>query len=418
MAPRSRCFTALLPSLNLPVHPGRNGVGPAPMSPSEMEPVLRLGSESPGGLSLPDASASPATLYGPRGIYLDDDYLVVADSGNHRVLLWRQPISGDGAAADVVLGQPDPETEGPQAAGRGPESGLFLPTAVAIFQGCLFVADAWNHRILIWREIPTVHDAPPDRALGQRDLSSVEANRGGERSLETLYWPYGFAFIGGRFYVADTGNRRVLWWEGLPLRDRPADGLLGQPSPVDGAENRGGAAAADSFRWPHALAGTEEDLWVADAGNHRLLGWAPPPLGDRPADRVLGQPDFTSNAELPHVAQSALKLRFPYGISQSAGRLAVADTANNRVLLWNRLPTRSGVAADRVIGQDDFAGSGENRWLAVTADSLCWPYGLWFHRDRIGIADSGNNRIVVWRVPRLELCGQDAPELAAVGGIR
>jgi hypothetical protein len=75
----------------------------------------------------------------------------------------------------------------------------------------------------------------------------------------------------------------------------------------------------------------------------------------------------------------------------------VADTANNRVLLWHDVPASgSGHPADAVIGQRDFSAAGENRWTAVEHDTLCWPYGLALHRDRLAIADSGNNRVMLW----------------------
>ncbi len=44
---------------------------------------------------------------------------MVADSGNHRVLIWHGIPSDDEQPADVVLGQPDGETEGRAAGGRG-----------------------------------------------------------------------------------------------------------------------------------------------------------------------------------------------------------------------------------------------------------------------------------------------------------
>jgi hypothetical protein len=75
--------------------------------------------------------------------------------------------------------------------------------------------------------------------------------------------------------------------------------------------------------------------------------------------------------------------------------LAVADTANNRVLLWDGLPL-DGRSADVVLAQPTFGANGENRWSSVTSDTLCWPYGLWLHGDRLAVADSGNNRVVIW----------------------
>lgn len=41
-------------------------------------------------------------------------------------------------------------------------------------------------------------------------------------------------------------------------------------------------------------------------------------------------------------------------------------------------------------------GSGSE--TAVTKEILCWPYGLHQHGNRIAIADSGNNRVVIWKV--------------------
>jgi hypothetical protein len=297
------------------------------------------------------------------------------------------------------LGQPDFYSEGPNAAGRGPERGLHLPTGVGIFEGRLFVADAWNHRLLVWHEVPAASDVAPDYVLGQPNLSEVDKNRGGEVRALGLYWPYGLGYVNGWFYVTDTGNRRVLGWHGLPEAEQPPDLVMGQDSPELGLENRGKGVAANTFRWPHAVAGNEEVLYIADAGNHRILGWSPPPQADRQADLVLGQPGFNRAAEWPYGRQGPQALRFPYAISLESETLAVADTANNRVLFWRGLPTEGCFhPASAVIGQPDFEANGENRWQAVARDTLCWPYGLHLHHGLLAIADSGNNRVMIWRV--------------------
>lgn len=354
-------------------------------------PERWLGGPAPGGLALPPAGPSRTNLYAPRGVYLDDEVIVVADSGNHRVLIWYGWPEKDHAPADIVLGQADFEAEGTKL--------LHLPTSVAVYEGCLFVADAWHHRLLIWEGLPKDHNQPPDRILGQSDLTGISPNRGREVGPTGFYWPYGFAFVNGWFYVADTGNRRVLGWKGIPEDGRVPDLILGQPDGYANQENRGKGVGPDTFRWPHAIAGDGRTLYIADAGNHRVLGYTPPPEADRLADLVLGQKNFTESFELPHVPQGPRRFRFPYGIAYNGEMLAVADTANNRVLLYTELP-RYGMylPASYVIGQTDFAGSGENRWQAVAWDTLCWPYGIWFHQNRLAIADSGNNRVIVWRV--------------------
>lgn len=360
-------------------------------------PDVWLGAPAPGGLALPPATPTMAWLYSPRGVFLGPEHLVVADSGNHRVLLWHGIPTVDEQPADVVLGQPDGATEGRAAGGRGPERGMNLPTGVLVHDGRLVVADAWHHRILIWDTVPRHSDVAQDVVLGQPDASSVEPNGGAGCWAGSFYWPFGIAVIGDAFWVADTGNRRVLGWRnGIPAPGEPADIVLGQPSAAHREENRGGSAGPASFRWPHDIAGHDDLLLIADAGNHRILGWSPPPDDDRPADVLIGQPDFGSSQEWPYGPHTGDRFRFPYALGLAGDRLAVADTANNRILLWDSLPTH-GRPADHVLAQPHFGANGENRWTSVQRDTLCWPYGLALCGDRLAVADSGNNRVVIWR---------------------
>lgn len=68
-----------------------------------------------------------------------------------------------------------------------------------------------------------------------------------------------------------------------------------------------------------------------------MLGWTKPPDTDTPADLVVGQPDFGSATELPYGPQPADMLRFPYAVDTDGSTLAIADTANNRVVIWQRM---------------------------------------------------------------------------------
>ena len=378
------------------------GVDPGyPASYGDWLPSVVLGAPAPGALLLPPAAPTASWMYGPRGVHLEDDLVVVADTGNHRVLIWHGLPGKDGAPADVVLGQPDEHTEGPAAGGRGVAGGMHLPCGVTCHDGRLVVADAWHHRLLVWDEVPAATDTPPDRVLGQPDAESAEPNAGGEPSASSMYWPFGIAVIDGRCYVADTGNRRVLVWrDGLPEPGQPADVVLGQPDATSREENRGGEPGPASFRWPHAIAAGgphgSGGVWIADAGNHRVLGWGSHPERDEGADVVLGQPDMSSAGEFPYVPQVD-RYRFPYGLATLDGAVAVADTANNRVLLQDGpvQQWRPQVA----LAQPDLAANGENRWHEVARDTLCWPYGLAWHRGQrelLAVADSGNNRVVLW----------------------
>jgi hypothetical protein len=352
-----------------------------------------LGAPAKFAMALPEAKPTPSQMYCPRGVYLDHRVLVVADSGNHRLLIWHLEngaLPANHSDAQVVVGQPDFYSEGAKL--------LHLPTGVTMVGDVLLVADAWHHRILGWKRLPVTGHEPPDFILGQRDLAQVEPNAGGEAGAGAMFWPYGLAYIAGRLYVADTGNRRVLYWNGLPDSFCAADGVIGQANFQDTAENRG-QICANSFRWAHDLAGDEERLFIADAGNHRVLGFKGQPSADEEAVLLLGQTEFNKCEEFPYRPQSASCMRFPYSLSYAQGRLAVADTANNRVLIFRDLP-ESGLAlsACQVIGQPDFEANGENNWKAVTNNSLCWPYGIHLFGEILAIADSGNNRVMFWKI--------------------
>jgi len=366
------------------------------------EPRTWLGAPAPGGLALPPAHPSASWLYAPRGVFLGSyrgrEVLVAADTGNHRVMIWHSAPDTDEAPCDVVLGQRDSESEGPARGSGDTRRGMNLPTGVLIHDDLLIVCDAWHHRVLIYRGLPEIPGAEPDLILGQDGPDHVEPNRGNSCGLDSFYWPFGVAVVGGRFYIADTGNRRVLGWSGgVPSSASVLpDLVLGQPDSLSREENRGGDPGAASFRWPHAICGTDDLLLVADAGNHRVLGWTPHPDKDTGANLVLGQPGFDTATEMPYKPQTGDVFRFPYACDSDGGNLAVADTANNRVLFWDDLPTPDNRAPAAVLGQPDFTANGENRWSGVTRDSLCWPYGLSLRGNRLAVTDSGNNRVVIW----------------------
>jgi sugar lactone lactonase YvrE len=332
-------------------------------------------------------------MYAPRGVCLAPGVVIAADTGNHRLLIWQSDHPADDHSdADVVVGQPDMVSEGPKL--------FFLPTGVMVLpDGRLVVCDAWHHRILVWDEVPRRSATPPSVVIGQDDLDGVTEGCGPDR----FYWPFGAALIGDVFWVADTGNRRVLGWRGgLPEPGRGADIVLGQPDLWSRGENRDGPVAANSLRWPHALAHVGDVLLVADAGNHRVLGWRGEIDGERAADTVLGQPGFDSAVEFPYRPQGPRAFRFPYGVATTPdGSLVVADTSNNRLCIVDDVNAMladepHGGAVDHVLGQPDLDANGENRWDRVVHDSFCWPYGLAADGRRLVVADSGNNRVVIW----------------------
>src|SRR5579872_5690077 len=67
---------------------------------------------------------------------------------------------------------------------------------------------------------------------------------------------------------------------------------------------------------------------------------------------VLGQPDFVSSTQNDTPTQNSL--RNPQAVASDGVHLVVADTDNNRVLIWNHIPTSNDQNADVVVGQPNF----------------------------------------------------------------
>ena len=107
-------------------------------------------------------------------------------------------------------------------------------------------------------------------------------------------------------------------------------------------------------------------------------------------DIVLGQADFdtTASSDLPEVPG----LNNPSAVHSDGVRLAVADTNNNRVLLWHSIPLANGTEPDVVLGQSDFSG----RTPETSPTGMRGPQGVWLDGGRLFVADTQNSRILIW----------------------
>ncbi|MFZ1029415.1 MAG: hypothetical protein WAN66_24695, partial [Limnoraphis robusta] len=254
-----------------------------------------LGQQPSDVLAVP-LEPNATTMFGPRGLcWVENGPLWVADTGHHRLLGWRQRPEIDGQAADWVIGQPDFYQEGQNANGSPTAATVSVPTGICVCGESLAVADAWNHRVLIWKKVPQDNNIPADIVLGQANFNANEPNRGEfETAANRMHWPYGVFYYNGLFFVADTGNRRVLVWREFPTENgQPADFVLGQPDLVSRDENGGDSPTAASMRWPHAFTVWKHHFVVTDAGNNRLMIWENIPTDmNQPCAFVLGQMGF------------------------------------------------------------------------------------------------------------------------------
>lgn len=361
----------------------------------------------PNELAIPLAPSN-IEMFAPRAACLisENGPLYVSDTGHHRILGWLNLPTTDSQPADLVIGQPDFNCEGQNAKGKTGTNTLNVPTGICACGEGLAVADAWNHRVLIWKTLPQQSNVPADLVLGQADFSSNQPNRGSSKSTaNTLNWCYGIFYHQGKLFVADTGNRRLLIWHQLPQENgQPADIVLGQTDMQFRDENGGGNATASSMRWCHDITIWDNNLVVTDAGNNRVMIWQGIPTeNNAPCTVVLGQESF----DLVEINRGAYfpqanSLSMPYGVAATSGWLLVTDTANSRLLAWKKpqsIILLQGADADLVIGQNDFHCKGENRDYGLpTRDSLNWSYGINVHNNTAVIADSGNNRVLLWKI--------------------
>lgn len=341
-------------------------------------------------------------LLAPRGVWVGGGRLFVSDTGQNRVFIWHTLPATEWAEPDVVLGQTDATETGRNAGGAVGADTLHYPSGVWSDGQRLVVADAWNHRVLIWHHMPTRHGQPADIVLGQPDFLSNQPNVrgiGAAPTERTLNWPYGVTSDGERLWIADTGNRRILYYESLPGASyAPASAVIGQ---LDFTERD---YEPVNPVWPYSVKlGPTGQLAVADTQYYRVLLWHNwhTALGQSgcgtTADVVIGQPDLTSNGANQYGLSPARQtLNWTYDAHFHGDGLLVADTGNSRLLWYRNVPTHHNPLADNLIGHASFGTGSENANTRFGTDKqLYWPFSICTEGNQLCIADTGNHRIII-----------------------
>ncbi len=284
-----------------------------------------------------------------------------------------ESTGGSGAPIDSGISQPFVLFQDPQAApgwsnkisnrGNGP-TGPYVANGVKNLYSIgayvdtndgnklkFFANDRDNHRILIFNQLPTSNLALPDVVVGQVNFTSGNVTTGKNSSNPSVVSQAGF----------DTSAHVTVCANGY--------------------------------------------MFVADSGNHRVLGYNKVPTSNGAfADFVIGQPDFSSktanNSSLPLQSQ---RLNTPFAVHCLLGKLYILDRGNSRVLVYNTIPTNgspnlSAPAADLVIGQPDLntisLGSAD---YSISNSYLNTPYEISSYDGVFYIADGGNHRILVYK---------------------
>jgi len=380
-----------------------------------LTPLGELG-QAADGVGTPNTNGVTAsTMSLPLGVASDGSNLWVADSGNHRVLAFgvgTTPTTG--TAATLAVGQVTLLTNGFNQSSTAANGATSQPHGLAIADDRLYIADTGNSRVLVMKA-PVVAGDQPVAVYGQPNGTLALRNSGGSPSASTLNEPRGVFTDGTRVVIADTANHRVLVYGST--KSTSATLVLGQPNFSSNAPNSGGPSAS-TMQAPTGSYSDGTSLWVADSGNHRVLVWKTfPTKNGQAADFVLGQSSFAAVlGNRGSSDASATSLSFPSDVHVVDGTLYVADSGNNRVVFYSRLPTTSGVAANGVLGQPNLTG----RIAAVLPTDLthmAGPVALAQDQENLYVVDRDLGRTLVFHIGTLTSEGAAVQALGSGGGL-
>ena len=146
-----------------------------------------------------------------------------------------------------------------------------------------------------------------------------------------------------------------------------------------GFNNTGGA---DKLNHPVSISANYGKLAVTDRFNNRVLIWNTIPSSNTPPDLVLGQANFTT-----HNSGTGLNnMDFPGQVVITPdGKVLVADSDNNRVLVWTSFPASSGQSADYALPITNYVNFGDS-----------WPWGVWSDGTKVVVTATVAKAVLFW----------------------
>ena len=149
------------------------------------------------------------------------------------------------------------------------------------------------------------------------------------------------------------------------------------------------------FDHPSGLASNGINLLLADRGNNRILVWNTAPTSSSTApDFVLCQSSTTATGSGSGLNQC----NWPSDlVVTSTGKLLVADTDNNRILVWNTVPTTIGQSAS----------------YAIDLGTDAWPWGVWSNGTKVVASATGKSQLRIWNT--FPTTGSEAADITITG---
>ncbi len=234
-------------------------------------------------------------------------------------------------------------------------------------------------------------------------------------------------------YIADVGNNRVLGFKSIASLSagNKADLVIGQQDLVSTLAQGPTTTFSTGLNSPTGVAvNSKGDLYVADAGNNRIMRFLAPfsqQAGTTPVpDLVIGQKSFNSgstaneggNPSGKTLAFSSNGIYITSLAIDSSGNLWTTDPLNNRVLMFPVANLSAGTvepAATVVLGQNDFVTrSVASGFTQLSKGILDQPSGLAFDASgNLYVADSGA-RVLFYAGPNFAAQGQQASRVLGV----
>lgn len=292
------------------------------------------GTYTTGGI-LSLSSISAIGMRTPTGIASNGQILAVADTDNNRVLIWNSIPTSMDQPADLVLGQANLTSFQPAATTR---TSLRGPQGVWIQGNQFFVADTQNHRVLIWNSIPTQNNQPPDLVLGEPNFTTAPPVTVTDvaPAANNLYSPVSVTSDGQHLFVTDLGHGRVLIWNSIPTQNQqPADVEIGEPSMTTESVNPG-----DN----NVLGNCVSTMNDTTTGN---------PIYPTGCTTFCPPDGYDADNNPLYPLRCGLTLSLPRYALSDGQRLFIADGGNDRIMIYNTIPTTNAARADIILGQPD-----------------------------------------------------------------
>ena len=333
--------------------------------------------------------AFPFTGGDGADVAIAGDRVFVAMYNGNRIVVYRGIPDAD-RDPDFALGSPDLCT-------NTLDTRFLITNPVPATDGrSLFVSSDFDRRLYVWKDIPAESGAPPDLVY----------------SLPEAPWDNGLH--GNVFALA--GERTVHVWHTLPLagempetvfRDRIGSAQFTRLMGV-AIDGRYFALSDDSGKvwiWegvPHpdqeplVTLSIERPGRIQSDGRFLVVNRTDPPAVFVYRLDTVG-PEMTPHVQLQnrHV-QGHVSMNLPMHAVTGDNHLFVADTVNNRVLVWTHMDSVRSQNPDVILG----ASSLSDVTPAIGRDTLFWPGALAYDGGSLWVGEfKFANRLV--RFPRL-----------------